>query len=134
MIKLGYKASAEQFAPGKLLGFSCLAEDVGFDPIGGAEADERGVGDGELLVRGRRERERAVLGVERLAGLQIEGDGGRASLRDVRDGERLREAGRQRRLPGARRAGEDERGEKDDRQTATGHLTHSSEHEHGRQA
>ncbi len=31
MIKLGYKASAEQFAPGKLLDFSCLAEEVGFD-------------------------------------------------------------------------------------------------------
>ena len=33
MIKLGYKASAEQFAPGKLLDFSCLAEDVGFDSV-----------------------------------------------------------------------------------------------------
>jgi coenzyme F420-dependent glucose-6-phosphate dehydrogenase len=33
VIKLGYKASAEQFAPGKLLGFSCLAEDVGFDSV-----------------------------------------------------------------------------------------------------
>ena len=33
MIKLGYKASAEQFAPGKLLGFSCLAEQVGFDSV-----------------------------------------------------------------------------------------------------
>ena len=33
MIKLGYKASAEQFAPGKLLGFSCLAEEVGFDSV-----------------------------------------------------------------------------------------------------
>jgi coenzyme F420-dependent glucose-6-phosphate dehydrogenase len=33
VIKLGYKASAEQFAPGKLLGFSCLAEEVGFDSI-----------------------------------------------------------------------------------------------------
>ncbi len=33
MIKLGYKASAEQFAPGTLLGFSCLAEEVGFDSV-----------------------------------------------------------------------------------------------------
>ena len=33
MIKLGYKASAEKFAPGKLLGFSCLAEEVGFDSV-----------------------------------------------------------------------------------------------------
>ena len=33
MIKLGYKASAEQFAPGKLLGFSCLAEEVGFESV-----------------------------------------------------------------------------------------------------
>src|SRR6516164_2061446 len=33
VIKLGYKASAEQFAPGKLLGFSCLAEEVGFDSV-----------------------------------------------------------------------------------------------------
>ena len=33
MIKLGYKASAEQFAPGKLLSFSCLVEEVGFDSV-----------------------------------------------------------------------------------------------------
>src|SRR5215470_17496454 len=33
VIKLGYKASAEQFAPDKLLGFSCLAEEVGFDSV-----------------------------------------------------------------------------------------------------
>lgn len=31
MLKLGYKASAEQFAPGPLLEFACLAEQVGFD-------------------------------------------------------------------------------------------------------
>ncbi len=31
MLKLGYKASAEQFAPSKLLGFGILAEQVGFD-------------------------------------------------------------------------------------------------------
>ncbi len=33
MLKLGYKASAEQFAPGRLLEFSVLAEAVGFDSI-----------------------------------------------------------------------------------------------------
>src|SRR6202795_1609760 len=33
VIKLGYKASAEQFAPGKLLKFGCLAEEVGFDSV-----------------------------------------------------------------------------------------------------
>jgi len=33
MLKLGYKASAEQFAPRDLLEFSVLAEDVGFDSI-----------------------------------------------------------------------------------------------------
>ena len=33
MLKLGYKASAEQFAPGPLLEFSCLAEKVGFDSV-----------------------------------------------------------------------------------------------------
>jgi coenzyme F420-dependent glucose-6-phosphate dehydrogenase len=33
MIKLGYKASAEQFGPSELLEFSCLAEAVGFDSI-----------------------------------------------------------------------------------------------------
>jgi coenzyme F420-dependent glucose-6-phosphate dehydrogenase len=33
VLKLGYKASAEQFAPGPLLDFSCLAEEVGFDSI-----------------------------------------------------------------------------------------------------
>jgi coenzyme F420-dependent glucose-6-phosphate dehydrogenase len=33
MLKLGYKASAEQFGPGELLEFSCLAEELGFDSI-----------------------------------------------------------------------------------------------------
>jgi coenzyme F420-dependent glucose-6-phosphate dehydrogenase len=33
MIKLGYKASAEQFGPNELLEFSCLAEVVGFDSV-----------------------------------------------------------------------------------------------------
>lgn len=33
MLKLGYKASAEQFAPSKLLDFSCLAEAVGFESV-----------------------------------------------------------------------------------------------------
>ena len=33
MLKLGYKASAEQFGPSALLEFSCLAEEVGFDSI-----------------------------------------------------------------------------------------------------
>lgn len=33
MLKLGYKASAEQFAPGPLLEFACLAEAVGFDSV-----------------------------------------------------------------------------------------------------
>jgi coenzyme F420-dependent glucose-6-phosphate dehydrogenase len=33
VIKLGYKASAEQFAPGELLGFACLAEELGFDSV-----------------------------------------------------------------------------------------------------
>ena len=33
MLKLGYKASAEQFAPTKLLEFSCLAEQLGYDSV-----------------------------------------------------------------------------------------------------
>jgi len=33
VLKLGYKASAEQFGPRDLLDFSCLAEEVGFDSI-----------------------------------------------------------------------------------------------------
>lgn len=33
MIRFGYKASAEQFAPRKLLEFSVIAEDVGFDSV-----------------------------------------------------------------------------------------------------
>ena len=33
LIKLGYKASAEQFAPAALLDFACLAEEVGFDSV-----------------------------------------------------------------------------------------------------
>jgi coenzyme F420-dependent glucose-6-phosphate dehydrogenase len=33
MIKLGYKASAEQFGPTELLKFGCIAEEVGFDSV-----------------------------------------------------------------------------------------------------
>jgi coenzyme F420-dependent glucose-6-phosphate dehydrogenase len=33
LLKIGYKASAEQFGPSELLGFSCLAEEVGFDSV-----------------------------------------------------------------------------------------------------
>ncbi|HEY1933847.1 MAG TPA: glucose-6-phosphate dehydrogenase (coenzyme-F420) [Acetobacteraceae bacterium] len=33
MLKLGYKASAEQFGPRDLLEFSCLAEQVGFESV-----------------------------------------------------------------------------------------------------
>ena len=33
MLKLGYKASAEQFGPTELLQFSCLAEQSGFDSV-----------------------------------------------------------------------------------------------------
>ncbi len=33
MLKIGYKASAEQFDPNELLEFSCLAESVGFDSV-----------------------------------------------------------------------------------------------------
>ena len=33
VIKIGYKASAEQFGPAQLLEFSCLAEQAGFDSV-----------------------------------------------------------------------------------------------------
>ena len=33
MLRLGYKASAEQFAPRDLLEFACLAEEVGFESV-----------------------------------------------------------------------------------------------------
>ena len=33
MLKIGYKASAEQFGPSELLDFSCPAEEVGFDSV-----------------------------------------------------------------------------------------------------
>ena len=33
MLKLGYKASAEQCGPNELLAFSCLAEELGFDSV-----------------------------------------------------------------------------------------------------
>jgi coenzyme F420-dependent glucose-6-phosphate dehydrogenase len=33
VLKLGYKASAEQFGPKELLDFSCLAEELGFDSV-----------------------------------------------------------------------------------------------------
>jgi coenzyme F420-dependent glucose-6-phosphate dehydrogenase len=33
MLKIGYKASAEQFGPNELLDFACLAEEVGFDSV-----------------------------------------------------------------------------------------------------
>jgi len=33
LLKIGYKASAEQFGPNELLDFSCTAEEVGFDSV-----------------------------------------------------------------------------------------------------
>ncbi|HUN75881.1 MAG TPA: glucose-6-phosphate dehydrogenase (coenzyme-F420) [Steroidobacteraceae bacterium] len=33
MLKIGYKASAEQFGPGQLLEFGCLAEQLGYDSV-----------------------------------------------------------------------------------------------------
>ena len=33
MLRIGYKASAEQFGPNELLDFACLAEEVGFDSV-----------------------------------------------------------------------------------------------------
>ena len=33
MLKIGYKASAEQFGPRELLDFACIAEEVGFDSV-----------------------------------------------------------------------------------------------------
>ena len=33
MLKIGYKASAEQFGPNELLSFGCLAEELGFDSV-----------------------------------------------------------------------------------------------------
>jgi coenzyme F420-dependent glucose-6-phosphate dehydrogenase len=33
LLKIGYKASAEQFGPNELLDFSCFAEEVGFDSV-----------------------------------------------------------------------------------------------------
>src|ERR1700679_2742006 len=33
MLRLGYKASAEQFGPNELLGYSVLAESLGFDSV-----------------------------------------------------------------------------------------------------
>lgn len=33
MLRIGYKASAEQFGPSQLLEFACLAEEVGFDSV-----------------------------------------------------------------------------------------------------
>jgi coenzyme F420-dependent glucose-6-phosphate dehydrogenase len=33
MLRIGYKASAEQFGPSKLLEFCCLAEEAGFDSV-----------------------------------------------------------------------------------------------------
>ncbi|HEY3643440.1 MAG TPA: LLM class flavin-dependent oxidoreductase, partial [Xanthobacteraceae bacterium] len=33
MLRLGYKASAEQFGPGQLLDFARLAEATGFDSV-----------------------------------------------------------------------------------------------------
>jgi len=33
LLKLGYKASAEQFGPRELLDFSCLAEELGYDSV-----------------------------------------------------------------------------------------------------
>ena len=107
---------------------------VGLDPEGAAQPDERRVADDELLVRRRRERERVVLGEERLACLQVEGNGRGSCSGDVGDGERLRQALAQRRAAGTGGRRDDERRKKDEWQTASGHPGNSSEGEHGRQA
>jgi len=98
------------------------AEDVGLDLVAGAEAHEGGVGDDQLLVRGGRQREGPVVGEQGLSGLQVEGDRGRPGLGDVRHREGLRESLRQWRASRARRTGQKQREDDDDRQAAAGHL------------
>ena len=70
MLKLGYKASAEQFGPRELLDFSCLAEEVGFElglcqrPFPAVEAHRRACAElARLARRARRPHPaRAVIG------------------------------------------------------------------------
>jgi hypothetical protein len=68
----------EAAAPGRSL-LLTAPEDVGLEAEGGPEGNERRVGHGELLVRGRHERQPFVLGEERLAGLEVDRDRGGAS-------------------------------------------------------
>ena len=108
------------------------ADDVGLDPEGGPERVERRVGDAELLVRGRRQRERVVGGEDRRAGLEVEDERAGLRGRDVRHLQRLRELPGQRRAAGPGRGSEQERGQRDDGETAA-HRHHCSEHRPERQ-
>ena len=69
MLKLGYKASAEQFGPRELLDFSCLAEEVGFElglrqrPFPAVEAHRRACAESALAwlgALGARTRARSI--------------------------------------------------------------------------
>ena len=78
-----------------------VAEDVRLDREAGPERRERRVGDGELLVRGGKERQRRVAGVHGGAGGEVEGHRSGRGEAHVRDAERALE----RRLQGRLRGG-----------------------------
>jgi hypothetical protein len=116
-------------------GLGTAAEDVRLDARVPAERHQRRVRDRELLVRGRCQRQRVVLGEERLAGLEVDRYRPGARLRDVRHGESARESRGERRVARRGRGCSQQRERRDDdRQTAAGHPLHSSERAYSRQA
>ena len=82
-----------------------LAEHGRLDAERRPEHDERRVGHGQLLVRGRHERQPLAAAEERLAGRQVDGE--RGGEPGVRDGERLERPRAEIARPGRRRGRDD---------------------------
>jgi hypothetical protein len=98
------------------------ADNVGVKAKARAEADERGPGDRELLVRGGHERHRLVVRVDDLAGREVDRERGGAREGDPCAAQALgeRRAGARRGRDGRRRNGH--RDEGDDREQASPHV------------
>ena len=92
------------------------AEDLRVEPVAGPELRERRVGHGQLLVRGRHERESGVAGVDDGTRAEIDRERRRACRIDVRHVERAVEAADEGGVGAAGRRDEDEH-ERDDRET-----------------
>ena len=82
------EALEDQIAVPRGTGPRTGAVDLRVEAVARSEARQRGPRDGDLLVRGRCDRERGVVGVDRRAGRDVDGEGGRPAERERRSGER----------------------------------------------